>query len=175
MLQSPASWPAFASALAEAMGLQNSTSSNFTTSPSLPNANYLSLAALAIPDFPAPNPPADRYGFVPTGQGPLGRLAIAALDGSAKNYNHHDPAKRAKANAKIVDRLLEILERTSPTFGATVHMDEQHGSPYWPGRVGNVEWFSVSEFSGFLSYGSLILSVKGPFNVRSRYLRRRIP
>ena len=125
-LQVAAEWVSFADALALAM------------SPT--NASALPLLRRHIKPFSLLDMPADEEGYTSTGQGPLGRLAISC--GDARPYGKDEAWPSAEY---IVEGLLRTL-KVSPTFGATVHMTEQHGGcQFWPSTGMASERFAVRE------------------------------
>ncbi|KAJ7653173.1 TAP-like protein-domain-containing protein [Mycena polygramma] len=111
-LQMPDMWSTYAKMLASAINDSD-------------GAPLMRMVYLPYSD-PAPLPEHD--GYVETGQGELLRLAISC--GDALPYAEGEKWPTADG---IVDDIL-VTMKTSPRFGATVHLMEQHGGcQYWPG------------------------------------------
>ncbi|KAF7324915.1 hypothetical protein MKEN_00533700 [Mycena kentingensis (nom. inval.)] len=103
---------------------------------------------------PLPNEmPRAPDGFVDVGQHELTRLTISCGDALPREKDEGLPTA-----AEIVDDLLVTLRDVSPMFGATVHMNEQHGGcQYWPGTgVGPARY--RGPFNKTLATPMLILS-----------------
>jgi pimeloyl-ACP methyl ester carboxylesterase len=107
-LQLPSLWKPFASALSDAMYNSNST---------------------ALRDFLLPPTSVfNRVRLGQTGQSDLSRLAVSCADAPRYRKNEKLPTPEGMAS-----RLERIRRETSPTFGATVAMMEQHGGcQFWP-------------------------------------------
>ncbi|KAF7303665.1 AB hydrolase-1 domain-containing protein [Mycena indigotica] len=112
-LQMPAMWQLLSSSLARAMY----------------DADGSQLLRFINHRYPSPNPPSDPDGYVDIGQGNLGRLAISCGDALPRT-----PKENLPTAEDIINDILATLRDTSPRFGATVHLMEQHGGcQFWPG------------------------------------------
>ncbi|KAJ7171065.1 hypothetical protein C8R46DRAFT_1087578 [Mycena filopes] len=135
-LQMPEMWATYAQMLARAIN----------------DADAASLMRMIVPPYMDADPAPEQDGYVETGQVALLRLAISC--GDALPYAEGEVWPTAE---EIVDDIL-VTMKTSPRFGATVHLMEQHGGcQFWPGTgVGPTRF--TGPFNKTLATPALIVS-----------------